>query len=218
MTLPACIVDDDVRCKYNKTKFGVVVEILPKTNSREKTYFVKWETSGISVPVQRKLFIKQHNPEKYNNSIIELEELSAKQRKFRQGGAILPVTKLKSIPTFQYLTPPAAILHSVEYKTKEVRLKIEVERHRTENEVPPTEIQSHQIKNEVPPVKVQTHQTKNEEPPVKVCDEDFAVNIKPEPENYYITANIANAIVRAYKQFNCPVYSDYSRGHCYEIV
>jgi hypothetical protein len=25
MTLPACIVDDDVRCKYNQTKLGVVV-------------------------------------------------------------------------------------------------------------------------------------------------------------------------------------------------
>jgi hypothetical protein len=187
MTVPACIVDDNVRCKHNKNKFGVVVAILPKTNIREKKYFVKWDTSGCSVQVQRKDFIKQHYPENNNKIRLQIEKLPAKQSKFSQGAAILPVILLETNPTFQYHTPPAAILNSVKQKTEEVKHKIEVERLRTENEVPP----------------------------IKVCVE---TDIKNETENYYKPANIANALRVVYKQFNCPVYSDYSRGHCYEIV
>ena len=204
MTFPACVVDDDVRCKYNQTKLGVVVAILPKTNKRDKTYFVKWDTSCHSVPVNRKCFIKHYNPEKYNKSILEIKKLAAKQEKNSQGEVILPVTLLKPNPTFEYRTPPEAILSSVEHKTQDVRNKIEIERQQTENQVPT--------------IKVQTHQIENEVPLIKVCAEDLAEDIKSNSENYYEPANIANALVVVYKQFHCPVYSDYSRGHCYEIV
>jgi hypothetical protein len=114
------------------------------------------------------------------------------------------VKLLKPNPTFEYRTPPAAILNSVEQKTKNVRHKIEVERLQTENQVPT--------------IKVQTYQTENEVPLIKVCAEDLAEDLKNNFENYYEPANIANALIVVYKQFHCPVYSDYSRGHCYEIV
>ncbi len=218
MTLPACIVDDDVRCKYNQTKLGVVVAVLPKTNKSEKTYFIKWDTSCYSVPVNRKCFIKQYNPEKHNKSIIEIKKLAAKQTTISQGEVILPVTLPKPNPTFEYRTPPAAILNSVEQKTKDIRHKIEVERLQTENQVPTIEVQTYQTENEVPLIKVQTYQTENEVPLIKVCAEDLAEDFKNNSENYYEPANIANALIVVYKQFQCPVYSDYSRGHCYEIV
>jgi hypothetical protein len=190
MTLPACIVGDDVRCKHNKNKFGVVVAILPKTKNTEKNYFVKWDTSGCSVQVQRKDFIKQYNPEDHIKIKLQIEKLTAKQIKLGQGVAILPVTLLKSNPTFKYQTPPATILNSVKQKTEEVKHKIEVERLRTENEVPP----------------------------IQFCVDDIAADTKNKSEKHYEPANIANALLVVYKQFNCPVYSDYSRGHCYEIV
>ena len=207
MTVPACIVDDNVRCKHNKNKFGVVVAILPKTNGKEKTYLVKWDTSGCSVQVQRKDFIKQHNPEYHNKIRLQIEKLTAKQSKFSLGIAILPVTLLETNPKFQYQTPPAAILNSVKLKTDEVKHKIEVERHLTENEV--------QVKHKI---EVERHLTENEVPRIKVCVDNTAADFKNETENFYKPANIANALLVVYKQFNYPVYSDYSRGHCYEIV
>jgi hypothetical protein len=100
----------------------------------------------------------------------------------------------------------------VKHKTDEVKHKIEVERHLTENEVPRIKV----CDTAAARIKVCVDDTAAAR--IKVCVDNTAADFKNETEIFYKPANIANALLVVYKQFNYPVYSDYSRGHCYEIV
>ena len=85
MTVKACEVGDQVKCKTNANKTGVVTSIEREKGSTTKVYHVKWDSAQCSILVPRLQFVLIHNPAKQ----IMITEMEENASKFRESGMVI---------------------------------------------------------------------------------------------------------------------------------
>jgi hypothetical protein len=187
MAVKACEVGDQVKCKTNVNKTGVVTSIEREKGSKTKVYHVKWDSAQCSILVPRLQFVLLHNPAKQ----IMITEMEENASKFRESGTLI----IEQIYNSEFQRDNKKTSEEKNVAESKFQDKVNLKAEKIRQKIASAEklIASKQIENE------------------EIIDETSEVES-------YKPINTANAIYVTYKQSNHPVYADYSRRHCWEIV